>query len=158
MRQRQHEKAITECKRAVELDPNSAEAYTMYGRILHFAGKHQEAVGQFKKASRLDPMAVSCSPMNLGISYQHLGRHEEAINKFNETIHIAPGHVFARLRMAASYSILGRDKEARFWVAEVYKINPNFRLEPVKNTLQNMYKYKSDSDLCVNAMYKAGFK
>ena len=158
LRQRQYEKAISECERAIDLNPNLADAYFHLGRVLHHAGKHKEAVKQFKKAIRLNPMPQSYFYLNLGFSYQHLGKHEDAIKAFKETIRMTPKMLFPYLRLAASYSLLGQDEDARAWVAEVYKINPNFRLESIKNVLLHVYKNQSDADLIIGAMQKAGLK
>jgi tetratricopeptide (TPR) repeat protein len=47
--------ALTEMRRALELDPLSAVVRAGIGRILHFAGRFDEAVAQFEDVIRADP-------------------------------------------------------------------------------------------------------
>jgi adenylate cyclase len=155
-RKGQNEKAIAEGERAVQINPNSADAYFYLGRFLHFAGRNKEAVELLKKALRLNPIPPPHYFLNLGLCYQHLRMQEDAIKAFNETIRRTPNYVFAHMRLAASYTLLGRDEEARIEANEVLKINPKFRLGPFKNTIQRMYKNQADVDLVIDAMRKAG--
>jgi adenylate cyclase len=49
--------ALTEFKRAIELNPGFAIAYQLYGRALGFIGRYDEALVQLAKAKELDPLS-----------------------------------------------------------------------------------------------------
>jgi tetratricopeptide (TPR) repeat protein len=58
--------------------------------------------------------------------------------------------------LAAAYSKLGREEDARAAAGEVLNINPTFSLEQWAKT--HMYKNQADFDRLVTALRKAGLK
>ena len=54
---KEYEKGIMEAERAVELEPNGADAHAFLGMGLRFADRAEEAIPILKKAIRLDPHA-----------------------------------------------------------------------------------------------------
>jgi len=60
------------------------------------------------------------------------------------------------LRLAACYSSLGREDEARAEVAAIVKLNPNLSLGFLAKS--QPYKNQADLDLFINALQKAGLK
>ena len=57
------------------------------------------------------------------------GKPEEAIAPLKQFITRYPNILGAHLVLAAAYSELGKDAEARAEAAEVLRLNPNFSLE-----------------------------
>ena len=57
------------------------------------------------------------------------GRFEEAVSAYKKSLQRAPNNIFAHLGLAATYSMMGREKEARAEAAEVLRINPKFSLD-----------------------------
>ncbi len=53
--QRLYDRAIEELTRAIELDPDYAEAYCDRGIALYMKGEHEDALGDFEKALEKDP-------------------------------------------------------------------------------------------------------
>ena len=84
------------------------------------------------------------------------GRFEEAVSAYKKAIQIAPDNISAHLGLAATYSMMGREKEARAEAAEVLRINPKFSLDYKAKTLP--YKEQSARDNLLNAFRKAGLK
>lgn len=76
---KQHDLAIAEGLKAVALDPNDADSYSMLSQTLNFAGKPEEAIGFAEKAMRLNPHYPAAYINSLGWAYALLGRDEEAI-------------------------------------------------------------------------------
>ena len=64
-----------ECKRAIELDPEFAEAYHFRAKILATLNRNQEAIEAQKKATELDPFA---RPFALAYSYQLARQYDAA--------------------------------------------------------------------------------
>jgi len=67
-----------------------------------------------------------------------------------------PNNIRAHYSLAATYIMMGREKEARAEAAEILRINPKFSLDYLAKTLS--YKDQSQNDKVVNALRKAGLK
>jgi hypothetical protein len=83
------------------------------------------------------------------------GRYDEAITTLKKVL--TPGQfpgLFRLLFLAASYSALGREEEARVEMAEVLKISPQFSLEGVRQP----YKDPADLKRFIDLLRKAGLK
>jgi TolB-like protein/Tfp pilus assembly protein PilF/ribosomal protein L31E len=127
--EREHEKAISEGKKVITINPNSADGYAWLGQILTFSGKPEEAIPNHEIAIRLDPFARSSYFHLLCMACREAGRYEEAIAACQEAIRRESNNVFARVILASTYIATGREEEARAEAAEVLRINPQFSLE-----------------------------
>jgi len=155
-RKKQHEKAIAELKKAIALSPNSADGLVGLGYILNFAGRPEEAIGLVKKAMRLNPMYPAYYLWELGHAYFITGRYEEAIETLKRVLdrnsNFMPAHVF----LAASYSEIGREEDARAEVTEVERLSPQASLVALRRTLP--YKDQSVLERLIDSLRKAGLK
>jgi adenylate cyclase len=156
IQKREYDKAIAEAERAVALNPSDATVIVSYARSLDFACRPEEAIPLFQKAIRLNPFG----PM---LYYQYFGntlfmteRFEEAVSAYKKVIQRAPNYIWGHMMLAATYSKMGREKEARAEVAEVLRINPKFSLDFFAKT--SLYKEQSVRDNLFNALHKAGLK
>jgi tetratricopeptide (TPR) repeat protein len=149
----QIDKALTECKIAVDLAPNSASARTWYGAVLAKAGQYDMAVQELEQAVRRDPMAGTWVLRFLGGAYSSKGRHEEAISTLKRAIQKAPNDYLSRLLLTRAYIFAGRPDEAQAEAAEVLRLNPDFSLE----NYAKRYIAK-DKDRTINAYRQAGLK
>src|SRR5712692_1224471 len=153
---KQHAQAIAEAEKAIALDPNYAEAYVTLADMLCFAGQPEPAVGLVEQAMRLNPRYPPYYLWSLGHAYRLLGRSEEAITALRNLVMQNPDHLTAHVLLAATYSEVGREEEARAEAAEILRINPNYSLALV----QERVPYK-DSALCdrqLTALRKAGLR
>jgi adenylate cyclase len=151
-----YDKAIAEGERAVALDPGGASALMTYGHSLHFAGKAEEAIPFLRKAIRLSPVGPSIYYFLFGYALMGTGRFEEAVLAFKKAIQRAPDYILPHIGLAATYSMMGRGKEAHAEAEEVLKINPKFLVD--KFAKQFLLKDQSEMDKIVNALHKAGLK
>ena len=149
----QIDKALTECKLAVDLAPNSASARTWYGAVLIKAGKYDLAVQELEQAARRDPMAGTWFLRSLGSAYSLKGRHEEAISTLKRAIQKAPNDYLSRLLITRAYIFAGRPDEAQAEAAEVLRLNPEFSLEKYGKRY-----IAKDKDRTINAFRQAGLK
>jgi tetratricopeptide (TPR) repeat protein len=85
-----------------------------------------------------------------------LGQYEEAIAIYMKILQKQPDQVLARLGLAATLILAGREDEARTQAAELLRIDPKFSLERFAKTLT--YKNQAEIDRCVEALRKAGLK
>jgi adenylate cyclase len=155
---REYDRAITEAERAVALDPSGSEAYSQYASTLLFAYRPEEAIPMFQKAIRLNPNAPTHTFMFLGHAFRNAGRFEEAVLAYKKSLQRAPDFVAAHIGLGTTYSLMGREKEARAEAEEVLRINPKFSLDHFARTALMSYKDQSEIDKVVNAMRKAGLK
>jgi adenylate cyclase len=160
VQQKQYEKAIAEGERGTALSPNNSLCHVILAWALHNSGRFEEAVEVQKRAMRLSPYFPTWYLSNLGESLTMAGHHEEAISvnqqllersqKENNPFWAGAGHAW----LAIVYSMLGREEEARYHVAEGLKIDPDWSLEME----QEFYSYKNPADMerQLDALRKVG--
>jgi len=153
---REYDKAIAEGERGVALNPGGTTVLVNYASSLSAVGRPEEAIPLFQKAIRLNPFGPSYLYRNFAFALMNAGRFEEAVSAFKKAIQLAPDDIFAHTRLASTYSMMGREKEARAEAAEVLRINPKFSVDYVAKTLT--YKDQSVNDRIVAALRKAGLK
>jgi adenylate cyclase len=153
---RDHDKAIAEGERAVALDPNGAGAHEFYALSLVYAGRPEEAIPFFQKALRLNPFSPTGFFLHYGHAFLGTGRLEDALSTYKKSSQLSPNNIFAHIRLAATYSMMGREQEARAEAAEVLSLNPKFLVDSWAKR-QN-YKNPSETDKIANALRKAGLK
>ncbi|MBA4120881.1 MAG: tetratricopeptide repeat protein [Acidobacteria bacterium] len=77
--------AESECKRAIELDPNSSLAHEIYSRYLNSRGRHDEAIAEVKTAIDLAPTSLF-NQRNYGVALYYARRYPEAVTQFKRVI------------------------------------------------------------------------
>jgi tetratricopeptide (TPR) repeat protein len=77
--------AMPELRKAIQLDPTSAENHYELGRILFEQGSYAEAVEQFRKTQALAPEFVKAYH-NLGLAYAALGQKTKAVAEFETAL------------------------------------------------------------------------
>jgi adenylate cyclase len=157
MYKREYDKAIAEGERAVALDPSGYNAYSQYATALLVACRPEEAIPMFQKAIRLNPNASTTTFVMLGHALRNAGRFEEAVPAYKIGIQRAPDYIVAHIGLATTYSLMGREKEARAEAAEILRIDPKFSLDHFAKT-GAPYKDQSEIDKIINAMRKVGLK
>jgi len=153
---REYDKAIAEGKRAVALDPGGSGAYFAYASALLTACRPEEAIPLFQKAIRLNPNADAFTFINFGHALRNAGRFEEAVPPYKKGIQRAPDNIIGHIGLGATYSLMGREKEARAEAQEILRINPMFTVDHLYKT--SAWKDVSEVDKVVNALRKAGLK
>jgi tetratricopeptide (TPR) repeat protein len=143
--------ALIAGEHAVSVGPNSIEALTDYGNALVYVGKYKEAISNYQKAIRINPLVSSSLFRNLGFAYICIGQFEDAVSAVQASLQRAPRDVIAHVYLTISYSMMGRDKEAAEGAAEVLRLNPNFPVETRFSALQD----KKKKDEVIDAFRKA---
>ena len=98
-------------KRALELDPDNAEARLFFGHLRSNQGRHDEAMREADRGLRLEPFNSRFSALS-GQFLVHAGRPDEAIARLQSTIALDPNHVLARMFVATAYIEKGLYDEA----------------------------------------------
>jgi adenylate cyclase len=154
--QKQYEQALAELERTVTLDLNLADGYAGLAEVLSRVGKPQEAVEMAEQALRRKPFAIDNHLASVGAAYDLAGRPEEAIAPLKQYLTRYPNFLGAHLTLAAVYSELGKEVEARAEAAEVLRLNPNFSLEVHKERVP--IKDPATLERHIAALRKAGLK
>ncbi|UCE18807.1 MAG: protein kinase [Gemmatimonadota bacterium] len=112
------DKAISELKRAQELDPLMPLWYSQGTGIHLTVGNLDEAMNQFHKAIELDP--------NFGLAYFHVGRvyflkgmMEEAISAFKKMLGLTPYPGWAECYLGMIYHLQGKKENAENLLEEI---------------------------------------
>jgi len=109
----EYDKAIAEGQRAVALNPNGADSHATYGLILDSVGRTEEAISMFQKATRLNPYGPAWYFSCFGDALRKKGRYEEAVSAYKKALQFSPDGIFAHRGLAATYGMMGREKDAQ---------------------------------------------
>jgi adenylate cyclase len=156
---REYERGIAQGERAVALNPGDSTVLVNYAMSLNFAGRSEEAITLLQKAIRLNPVGSYYNHLgnqNLGNALVLTGRYEEAVSAYKKALQYAPNFLWTHIMLTATYSLMGREKEARVEAAEVLRINPRFSADFFAKT--SLIKDQSAKDKIFNALRKAGLK
>ena len=74
-----YEKAIEIGERAIAMVPNGADAHAWLAMSLLYAGRPEDALPLFQKATRLNPLPPAFYYLNFAAAYRIIGRFEEAV-------------------------------------------------------------------------------
>ena len=111
--------AEREYKRAIELNPNYAEAHLEYGNLLIFLGRGEEAFAEIQRGLELDPISLPANYM-YGQSLLFARRYDEAIAQFKKTLELDANYFPPHGGLGSAY-LMKRDYAAS--IAERVKIN-----------------------------------
>jgi adenylate cyclase len=151
---RDHDGALAESRRMIELDPNFAQGYMATGLILVYAGRPAEGLEPMATAMRLDPHYPSIVLHFLAQANFSLGNYETAARQLLERIARTPGTDASRMLLAACYGHLGRADDARAAWAGLLEVNPGFSLTQRERVLP--YKNPADFRRIADGLAKAG--
>ncbi len=154
--QKQYEPALTEMEWTIALDPNDANSYASLVEALSRVGRSEEALRAAEQALRFKPLSADNHLSSVGIAYYLAGRPKEAIAPLKQFLARYPNHLGPHLTLAAVYSELGREAEARAEAAEVLRLNPKFLLEVHKERVP--IKNPAMLERQIEALRKAGLK
>ena len=109
--------AENQYKRALELNPNSADSHQAYSALLSAIGRHAEALVEIKRAKELDPLDLRTNAFE-GLDLINAGRTDEGLAQLQKTFELNPDFWIAHLSAASAYIEKGMFAEA---VAEARK-------------------------------------
>ena len=104
-------RAEQEFRRAIQLDPNYATAHQWYGLLLMCERRFDEALPEFAKAQRLDPLSLMIT-LDVGQVHYYSGRQEAAIQQAQKALAQDPDFAMAHDLLGMAYEKEGRYPEA----------------------------------------------
>jgi len=81
------DEAIAEFKKAVEINPNSADAHTALGAAYANKGMPDKATAEYRKAIEINPNSAEAH-YGLALSYYYKGGHDSAIRHCDRAIEL----------------------------------------------------------------------
>jgi TolB-like protein/DNA-binding winged helix-turn-helix (wHTH) protein/Tfp pilus assembly protein PilF len=126
--QRRHAEAIAAAKRAIEVNPNYADAFALLAWTLNYAGLPEKAVLALNMAMRLNPRPPASYLEILGEIYFVQGRYTDSANTFQNVLEINPAYLRARLWNAAALVRAGSGDLAEWEINEALVASPHLAL------------------------------
>jgi TolB-like protein/Tfp pilus assembly protein PilF len=99
----QYAQAVAEGERAIALDPNHADSYTMQAHNLNCAGRPEEAIRMVEQAIRLNPRYPPFYLVILVAAYYFTGRSAEAVATSKEFLSRSPSNLYGHVGLVVSY-------------------------------------------------------
>ena len=97
--------------RALELDPNNADAHFGYAHLLSNTGRHEQAIAEIKVSRELDPLFLRTGALEGQILF-FAGKYDEALDRLNKTIDLNPNFWLSYLFISRVYTEKGMHAEA----------------------------------------------
>jgi serine/threonine-protein kinase len=116
--------AEKEFKRAISLNPQSAQSYTLYTHFLAGMGRYDEALNYGRRALELDPLSVS-NYWFLGWGAIYAGRYDEAIAQFSKAAELDPNNPWTRWFLGRSYLFKGMPQRGIEEMETALHLEPN---------------------------------
>jgi len=93
-------------RRALELDPGSAIAHSVYGDLLYMRGRGGESIAMLKRGVQLDPFSPD---RRIGLAYglMNVRRYDEAIEELRSLLELDPGIAAAKYYLSLTLSLKG---------------------------------------------------
>jgi TolB-like protein len=128
--------------RALQLNPNLAEAWHFSGWVRIYLGEPETAIEHLTHAMRLSPLdpLTFVAQMAIAFAYFFAGRYDDASSWAEKALATSPPGLRERpvyhpalLIAAASYSFAGRLEEASNAIARLRQLNPTAHISNLKN-------------------------
>ena len=131
------ERGVGAVQRSLELDPNSAGAWTANGFLHWDRGEPRRAIEHFERAMRLSPRdpEIHLPMAGIGLAYFAEHRYDEAIKWSDAALGVEPGWSVSLRCKAASLALLGRLSEARAVIDKLLVYHPGTTLASVSDSI-----------------------
>jgi serine/threonine protein kinase/tetratricopeptide (TPR) repeat protein len=98
-------------RRALDLNPNMAQAHTWLAMLLSCVGRTDESIEEAKTGQRLDPLSIEISTV-VGLNFYVKRRYDEAIAQCRKAMELDPGYFLSYWILGFSYIAKGMTQEA----------------------------------------------
>ena len=151
-----HELALAQIARLVELAPNNAGGYETLAEIHNWSGAPELGIRDIRHAMRLNPHYPYFYLWTLGHAYYLVQRRQEALDIFGKLIEQNPNFLPAHAFRAVVLSELGRTKEAQAAWNKAGDLSPAVTMSTLREHLP--YKRPSDLERFLAAAQRAGMQ
>ena len=128
--------AEQEFQRAIELNPNFAQAHHWYGNLLLGPeGRHDEAISELQRAQELDPLSLIINA-DTGFAYYLAGRYDLALQTYQKVLATNPNFVPVHFYLLKFYMQTG---EYDLWLKESVEDDRLSGFSSNAQSLQQLY-------------------
>lgn len=120
-----YDDAMAAYNKAIELDPQHAQAYNYRGMVYADLSNFRHAIEDYNKAIELD-QKYSVAYSNRGTVYIRLGNFRQAINDFDRAIDFDPEFAAAYLNRGNALTERGNHRQALEDLNRGIELNPNY--------------------------------
>jgi serine/threonine-protein kinase len=118
----QLQEALTEMKRARELDPLSLPINTNIGFVYYFARQYDEAIEQFRKALEMDANFAEAH-RGLGETFEQKAMGAEAVAELRQLRILSGGSTESLGHLGHAYAVAGKRADAKEVLAELARLS-----------------------------------
>jgi eukaryotic-like serine/threonine-protein kinase len=117
--------AVVVLRKALELAPNSDEAYRRLGTAYQALGRKNEAIDALKKAVDVNPY-FWVNHNSLGETHLQFGDHDMALEEFKRVIELEPNNFVGYNNIASAYFTQGKWEECVPAYEQAIKLHPHW--------------------------------
>lgn len=156
-----HDAAITEAERAINLDPNDPSGHVALAESLVWAGRSADAFDPISTAMRLDPQDTDFYTGILGFAQFEVEQFAAAVVSLERATQRSPGIHHFWILLCASYAAVGRERDARLALEKANELMldagwPRFRIDIINDWWP--FKEQADLDRLSNALRSLGIR
>lgn len=136
-KRQEHDIAIAEFNRALEINPNDADTLDGLGAVQLYAGQPDASIKAIETALRFNPNLGPSGLIHLGLAYYMKGQYADAIATFKRVLSRKSDLAILYVGLAASYAKLNQIEDAKSAAANVRRLSPFFKVEHFGNGFRN---------------------
>jgi tetratricopeptide (TPR) repeat protein len=147
---------VSAARRAIEVNPNFAMAYSWLGAAYALTGQGEKSFEFIEKARRLSPRDMFREEFDVHTSFAYfqIGDYQKAIEFATKASIPRPDHVYPLLVRATSHAHLGMLENARNDVAKVEQLVPGYSIKVARDSC--VFVNNTDIDRFIDGLRKAG--
>lgn len=150
---KKHELALTECERAVSLNPNDPETQLRLAQVLTFMGRADQGLKWMASAKRLNPFYPPYYDWTSAFVHAMAGNYDQAILESEKALVVYQKSLSIRRIIIFSLVGLGRLDEAKKVAKDLLEIAPDFTLAKLRNA---PHQPKAQMERILDSFRKAG--
>jgi len=117
-------KALPYFEKAVEMDPNYAEAWYQAGYCFGVLGRHADALKASRQAARLRP-EWSATFVNIGASSYALGQYKDAVDAYKQALRLDEDNADIQYSLGLTFGKLNRTDEEILAYRRAISVKPD---------------------------------
>ncbi len=149
-------KAIQFGRKAVDTEPSGADVIATLATTLMYAGQSEEALTLIERAMRLSPKYPSWYLFTIGAVHRQLGNYDKAVKAHEQWRNRNPQAPNTHLALVYTYSLAGREEDARRSAVEFLKRKPKFSIRKWKKRAG--YADPTEVERIADSLAKAGLR
>jgi serine/threonine-protein kinase len=145
--------AEKEYRRALELNPNSAEAHFVYAHLLSNTARHEQALAEIKLSRELNPVSLPTNAVEGQILF-FAGKSDEALDRLNKTIDLNPNFWFPYLFISGVYTEKGMHAEAVSALKKAEELSGNYQSEAYRGYALARWGKQTEARAVLDGLFK----